>query len=93
MFIVETCGLLSSTLISAMFVPQVVHTWRARDASGLSYGFLLTNLVASALGLVYSVYCRILPMMLANISASLFSLSILWIKSECSRPRASSESV
>jgi uncharacterized protein with PQ loop repeat len=93
MFIVETCGLLSSTLISAMFVPQVVHTWRERDASGLSYGFLLTNLVASALGLVYSVYFRVVPMVIANISASLFSVSILWIKSECSKPCASSESV
>jgi uncharacterized protein with PQ loop repeat len=93
MFIVETCGLLSSTLISAMFVPQVVHTWREADASGLSYGFLLTNLVASALGLVYSVYFRVVPMVIANISASLFSVSILWIKSECSKPCASSESV
>lgn len=93
MFIVETCGLLSSALISAMFVPQVVHTWRERDAGALSYGFLLTNLAASALGLVYSIYYKVIPMLIANISASLFSLSILWIKSECSRPCASSESV
>jgi hypothetical protein len=43
--------------------------------------------------LVYSVYFRVVPMVIANISASLFSVSILWIKSECSKPCASSESV
>jgi uncharacterized protein with PQ loop repeat len=93
MLVVETCGLVSSVLISVMFVPQVAHTCRTRDADGLSYAFLMTNLVASGLGLVYSIYFRVVPMMIANISASLFSLCILWTKSECSRPCACLESV
>jgi uncharacterized protein with PQ loop repeat len=93
MLIVETCGLASSVLITVMFVPQVVHTCRTKDTDGLSYAFLVTNLVASGLGLVYSAHFHILPMMIANVSASLFSFCILWTKSECSSSCARLDSV
>lgn len=80
MLLVEVCGLLSSVLISIMFVPQVVHTCRTRDAEGLSYSFLFMNLLASTMGLVYSVYFRVVPMMIANTSATLFSLILIPLK-------------
>lgn len=90
----EVCGLVSSALISVMFVPQVVHTCRTRNTDGLSYAFLCTNLAASALGLVYSVHFHVIPMIIANTSASLFSLCILWTKKSApSETCASSENV
>lgn len=80
MLLIKALGVTSSVLISVMFVPQVVHTCRTRDTSGINYSFLFINLLASTMGLVYSVYFRVVPMMIANTSATLFSLTLIPLK-------------
>ena len=80
MSVMEGVGLTSAVLISIMFVPQVVHTYKTRDIKGINYGFLLLNASASILGLVYSIYYNIIPMIIANTSAGLFSFSLFVIK-------------
>lgn len=77
---IEIVGLTSSILISIMFVPQVVHTYKTKDTAGINYMFLFLNFCASSLGLVYSIYFKIVPMIIANTSAGLFSISLLIIK-------------
>ena len=93
MVVEEVCGMVSSVLISVMFVPQVIHTCRTKDTEGFSYAFLCTNLVASVLGMVYSAHFIVIPMLIANTSASLFSLFILWIKSASSKHSVTLESL
>jgi uncharacterized protein with PQ loop repeat len=78
--IVEYIGLVSSILITVMFVPQVVHVYRTKDTHAINYAFLFINLVASTLGLVYSIYFTVVPMIVANTSAGLFSLSLICMK-------------
>ena len=78
--IVEYIGLASSILITVMFVPQVVHVYRTKDTHAINYAFLFINLVASTLGLVYSIYFTVGPMIVANNSAGLFSLSLICMK-------------
>mgnify|MGYP001119477938 FL=1 len=78
--IVEYIGLASSILITVMFVPQVVHVYRTKDTHAINYAFLFINLVASTLGLVYSIYFTVVPMIVANTSAGLFSLSLICMK-------------
>ena len=75
--IVDTLGLVSSILITIMFVPQVVHVYRTKDTDAINYSFLNLNILASALGLVYSIYYKVVPMMVANTSAGLFSISLI----------------
>jgi hypothetical protein len=37
-------------------------------------------MLASSLGLVYSIYYNVIPMIIANTSAGLFSISLIGIK-------------
>lgn len=76
----EYVGLTSSILISIMFVPQIVHTYKTKDTKGINYSFLFLNASASILGLVYSIYYNIIPMIIANTSAGLFSIALFTIK-------------
>ena len=78
--VIDGIGLTSSILISIMFVPQVVHVYRTKDARAINYSFLNLNMLASSLGLVYSVYFTVVPMIVANTSASLFSVSLISMK-------------
>lgn len=78
--IINAIGLVSSILITVMFVPQVVHVYRTKDTHAIDYTFLYLNLLASAMGLVYSIYFTVIPMIVANTSAGLFSVSLISMK-------------
>ena len=77
---VEGIGLASSILITIMFVPQIVHVYMTKDTDALNYAFLGINIVASVLGLVYSIYYTVITMIVANTSAGLFSISLITMK-------------
>jgi uncharacterized protein with PQ loop repeat len=84
---IEGIGLVSSILITVMFVPQIVHVYRTKDTDALNYAFLGINIVASILGLVYSIYYTVIPMIVANTSAGLFSISLITMKRLNGRPK------
>lgn len=63
-----------------MFVPEIVHVYKHKDAKAIDYTFLFLNLLASALALVYSIRYNIIPMTITNISAGLFSLLMFQFK-------------
>lgn len=78
--VIDGIGLVSSILISIMFVPQVVHVYKTKDTRAINYSFLNLNMLASTMGLVYSVYFTVIPMIVANTSAGLFSVSLIGMK-------------
>ena len=78
--VIDGIGLTSSILIAVMFVPQVVHVYRTKDTAAINYTFLGLNMLASSLGLVYSIYFDVVPMIVANTSAGLFSISLACMK-------------
>ena len=90
--VIDGIGLTSSILISIMFVPQVVHVYRTKDTYAINYSFLNLNLLASSLGLVYSIYFNVVPMIVANTSAGLFSLSLASMKLINDRSKTTDES-
>src|SRR5210317_2503055 len=77
---IDGIGLTSAILISIMFVPQVHHVYKEKDTNAIDYKFLGLNMVASSMGLVYSVYYGVIPMIIANTSAGLFSISLIGFK-------------
>ena len=77
---VNWIGLTSAVLISIMFVPQVVHVHKTKDTHAINYAFLGLNFIASTMGLVYSIHFKIVPMIVANSSAGLFSVSLAGMK-------------
>lgn len=90
--IIDGVGLTSSILIAIMFVPQVVHVYKTKDTHAINYSFLNLNLLASSLGLVYSIYFNVVPMIVANTSAGLFSLSLASMKLINDRSKTTDES-
>ena len=80
MNVIDGIGLTSAILISIMFVPQVHHVYKEKDTNAIDYKFLSLNMLASTMGLVYSVYYSIIPMIIANTSAGLFSISLIGFK-------------
>ena len=78
--VIDAIGLTSSILIAVMFVPQIVHVYRTKDTAAINYTFLGLNVLASSLGLVYSIYFNVIPMIVANTSAGLFSVSLVSMK-------------
>jgi uncharacterized protein with PQ loop repeat len=80
MNVIDCIGLTSSILIAIMFVPQVHHVYKERDTNAIDYKFLNLNMLASVMGLIYSVYYNVIPMIIANTSAGLFSISLIGFK-------------
>ena len=80
MNVVDVLGLTSSIIITLMFIPEVAHVYKNSDAKAINYSFLHLNLVASVLALVYSVHYRVIPMIITNVSAGLFSLVMFHFK-------------
>ena len=90
--IINGIGLISSILIAIMFVPQVVHVYKTKDTAAINYTFLGLNMAASSLGLVYSIYFDVVPMIVANTSAGLFSISLTCMKLVNDRSKSVDES-
>ena len=90
--VINSIGLTSSILIAVMFVPQVIHVYKTKDTAAINYTFLGLNMVASSLGLVYSIYFNIVPMIVANTSAGLFSVTLMGMKFINDRSKSVDES-
>ena len=80
MNIIDVLGLASSIVITLMFIPEVMHVYKNSDAKAINYSFLHLNLLASILALVYSIYNNIVPMIITNISAGIFSIVMYHFK-------------
>lgn len=80
MNIVDISGLIGSVFIVIMFIPEVVHVYKHKDAKAINYNFLHLNLTASILSLVYSFHYNVVPMTITNVSAGLFSLLMYYFK-------------
>ena len=80
MNIIDVCGLLGSIVIVLMFIPEVNHVYKHKDAKAINYSFLHLNLLASVLSLVFSIHYNVIPMTITNLAAGLFSLLMYYFK-------------
>ena len=80
MNIIDVCGLLGSIVIVLMFIPEIYHVYKHKDAKAINYSFLHLNLLASSLSLVFSLYYKVIPMLITNIAAGLFSVVMYYFK-------------
>jgi MtN3 and saliva related transmembrane protein len=73
-------GLLAATLTTVAFLPQMLQTWRTKSAKDVSYMMLITFISGVFLWLIYGIYLKALPIILANSMTLLFNFIILWLK-------------
>lgn len=73
-------GYAAAMLTTASFVPQVWHTFRTRDVSGISLGMYSAFTVGIALWLAYGLMLGAWPVIIANVITLGLAASILAMK-------------
>jgi MtN3 and saliva related transmembrane protein len=76
----EWLGYVAAGLTTSAFVPQVVHTFRTRDLSGISLGMYIVLNLGIALWLAYGLITDDKPLMVANAITLVLAGSILAMK-------------
>jgi len=76
----EWLGYTAAMLTTASFVPQVWHTLRTRDVSGISLGMYASFTLGIALWLVYGIALGDWPIIAANAVTLVLATSILLVK-------------
>jgi MtN3 and saliva related transmembrane protein len=80
MLLTDAIGSIAACLTTASFVPQVWHTLRTRDVSGISLGMYSLFTVGVALWLVYGILMMAWPIIIANAITTSLALAILVMK-------------
>lgn len=78
--LVEIIGSVAACLTTTSFLPQVLHTLRTRDVSGISLGMYSLFTAGVALWLVYGVLIGSWPIIVANAITTTLALTILGMK-------------
>jgi MtN3 and saliva related transmembrane protein len=76
----ELIGFFGATLTTASFVPQVIHTLRTKDVSGISLGMYSAFTLGVALWLVYGLLLQAWPIVIANGITLAQAIAILTMK-------------
>ena len=73
-------GATAATLTTASFVPQVLHTLRTKDVSGISLSMYSAFTLGVALWLVYGLLLGAWPIVIANAITVSLATCILFMK-------------
>ena len=76
----DSIGTVAACLTTASFVPQVWHTLRSRDVSGISLGMYSLFTLGVTLWLVYGILLAAWPIIIANAITTALALAILVMK-------------
>ena len=77
---IDAIGSVAAVLTTASFVPQVWHSFKTRDVSGVSLGMYSVFTLGVALWLLYGVLLQSWPLMIANSITLLLAAAILGMK-------------
>ena len=73
-------GTVAAVLTTASFVPQVVHTLRTKDVSGISLSMYSVFVVGVSLWLVYGLMLDAWPVVISNAITVSLAICILAMK-------------
>ena len=76
----DTIGYLAAVISTASFLPQVWHTFKTRDVSGISLGMYSVFTAGVSLWLVYGLLLASWPIVIANFITLTLAASILVMK-------------
>lgn len=80
LFWTDIVGSLAACLTTVSFLPQVWHSFKTRDVSGVSLGMYSLFTAGVALWLAYGVMLRAWPIVMANAVTLVLALAILFMK-------------
>lgn len=77
---VTAIGFLAAALTTISFVPQAVKTWKSRSTKDMSLAMYSAFTLGVFLWLIYGIYLKSLPMIIANAITFALSFIILLLK-------------
>lgn len=80
MDLVDTVGTIAAILTTSSFLPQVIHTFRSKDARGISLGMYMVFITGVSCWLIYGLLLRAWPIVVANAITISFAMAILVMK-------------
>jgi len=80
MNIIDLCGIVSSVIIVVMFIPEIYHVYKHKDAKAINYSFLHLNVISSVLALVYGITYNVTPMIINQSAMGIFALIMYYFK-------------
>lgn len=81
----DVLGFLAAVLTTASFLPQVWHTWKTHDVSGISLGMYSVFTAGITLWTVYGFHLGAWPIIISNGITLLLACCILVMKIRFSR--------
>lgn len=78
--LIEWVGLFGAFLSSVTFIPQVWLAWKTKSVGDLSLGMLLIVFTSVIVWLVYGIYLKLMPVIIANSIIFILSLVLLYFK-------------
>lgn len=80
MDLADTIGTIAAILTTSSFLPQVIHTFRSKDARGISLGMYTVFITGVSCWLVYGLLLQAWPIVVANTITITLALAILVMK-------------
>lgn len=77
---IEYVGLLGAFLSGITFIPQVYKAWQSRSVGDLSSWMLMIVLTSVIVWLVYGIYLKLMPVIIANSVILALALLLLYFK-------------
>ena len=77
---IEYVGLFGAFLSAITFIPQVLHAYKTKSVGDLSWGMLWIVFSSVIVWLVYGVYLKLLPVIIANGFILMLSAILLYFK-------------
>lgn len=88
-WIVNLTGSLAAVCTTIAFVPQFVRVYRLKSARDISLATFLVFSIGVFLWLIYGLFIRSMPVIVANAVTLGLALAILWLKLNYDRGPAS----
>lgn len=73
-------GYIGSFLIGIIFIPQIIHIYKTKEVSAISYYTQIISILSSIFMLVYGYLIYSLPIILCNIVVGLSSFIVCCMK-------------
>ena len=77
---VEIIGFLAAILTTSAYLPQVYKIWKTKNAESVSLTMYLVMFLGIFLWLIYSLFIKSFPLIIANTLTLLIILIILYFK-------------
>jgi MtN3 and saliva related transmembrane protein len=80
MRMLDIIGIFAGTLTTVSFLPQVIKTWKLKSAKDISMGMFILFSCGLSLWIMYGIYTKSIPIIVANSITLLLAFFIIAMK-------------